>query len=304
MIPREKQLKLIQIYMYICDVYQCKLHHCCQRFSNNSTPAFTDQELITVYLFTACCQRYFRLSEGYTFASEYLRSWFPKLPSYQAYNRRLNRLSEAFRVLGEDLMERFIPPECQHEVMLIDSLPIITCAGKNRKPKVATAFVSKGYCAAKDLYFFGLRLHALNLRQKGALPFPHRIAVASAECNDLAVFKQAWGDELYDVTVYGDKAYSDKPYFNAAERLQNLTMRSPIKAVKGQPACLKQRDKAYNNLWDTAVSTIRQPIESFFNWLNEKTNIQRAQKVRSALGLLVHCLGKIAIALMAIVFNY
>jgi hypothetical protein len=80
MIPREKQLKFSQIYMYVCDVYQHKLQHTCQRLSNNHTPAFTDQELITVYLFTACCQRYRCLFEGYIFASEYLRSWFPTLP--------------------------------------------------------------------------------------------------------------------------------------------------------------------------------------------------------------------------------
>ena len=51
MIPKEKELKLIKIYMYICDVYQSSLKFYCQRFSNNATPIFTDQELLTVYLF-------------------------------------------------------------------------------------------------------------------------------------------------------------------------------------------------------------------------------------------------------------
>ena len=43
------------------------------------------------------------------------------------------------------------------------------------------------------------------------------------------------------------------------------------------------------------VSSVRQPIESFFNWLNEKTQIQKASKVRSSKGLLVHILGRIVI---------
>ena len=47
-----------------------------------------------------------------------------------------------------------------------------------------------------------------------------------------------------------------------------------------------------------AVSSIRQPIESFFNWLNEKTQIQYAGKVRSSKGLFVHIFGKIATALL------
>lgn len=36
--------------MYICDVYQSSLKFYCQRFSNNATPTFTDQELLTVFL--------------------------------------------------------------------------------------------------------------------------------------------------------------------------------------------------------------------------------------------------------------
>ncbi|MHB1104890.1 MAG: hypothetical protein ACYCZ2_00890 [Lutibacter sp.] len=42
-----------------------------------------------------------------------------------------------------------------------------------------------------------------------------------------------------------------------------------------------------------AVSAIRQPIESFFNWINEKTQIQNASKVRSFKGLIVHIFGKL-----------
>lgn len=42
---------------------------------------------------------------------------------------------------------------------------------------------------------------------------------------------------------------------------------------------------------------VRQPIESFFNWVNEKTGIQIASKVRSYQGLMVHVFGKLAAAL-------
>ena len=46
--------------MYICDIYQSSLKFYCQRFSNNATPIFTDQELLTVYLFCGAYQRYFQ----------------------------------------------------------------------------------------------------------------------------------------------------------------------------------------------------------------------------------------------------
>lgn len=79
-------------------------------------------------------------------------------------------------------------------------------------------------------------------------------------------------------------------------------MLTPVKSMKGQYEQDKQRNRAFNDLFSTAVSKVRQPIESFFNWLNEKTKIQRAQKVRSTSGLLVHTMGKIAIAFIYLIF--
>jgi hypothetical protein len=51
------------------------------------------------------------------------------------------------------------------------------------------------------------------------------------------------------------------------------------------------------------VSRLRQPIESFFNWLTDKTDIQRAGRVRSTEGLMIHCFGKLTFAVYALVFN-
>ena len=75
--------------MYICDIYQSSLKFYCQRFSNNATPIFTDQELLTVYLFCGAYQRYFQIKEIHTSTEEYLLSWFPNLPSYQTFNYHL-----------------------------------------------------------------------------------------------------------------------------------------------------------------------------------------------------------------------
>lgn len=80
-------------------------------------------------------------------------------------------------------------------------------------------------------------------------------------------------------------------------------MLTPVKAIKGQCEELKQRDKAFNALFSTAVSKVGQPIGAFFNWLNEKTNIQRAMKVISINGLLVHIYGKLAIAFLYLSLN-
>ena len=51
-----------------------------------------------------------------------------------------------------------------------------------------------------------------------------------------------------------------------------------------------------DGLYSHAVSFVREPIEALFSWLNEKTNIQRASKCCSTCGLLIHTMGKVAIA--------
>ena len=302
MIPKEKELNLIKIYMFICDQYESELKYSCQRFSNNAYPAFTDQELLTIYLFVGACQKYHKIKDIHLFAKEYLISWFPKLPSYQTFNYRLNLLSEAVKLLSQRLIESFQPADCDSLVSLIDSMPIITCAGRNKTGKVATEITSKGYCSTKNLFYYGMKLHALAFRRKGTIPFPEQLILTQAQDNDLAVFKELWGDKVQDRIIFADKAYSDKEYFKAAFDNQNLEMRTPVKAIKGEPEVIRQREKAANDLFSTAVSRIRQPIESFFNWLNDKTNIQRAMKVGSTSGLLIHTMGKIAIAFISLIF--
>ena len=74
---------------------------------------------------------------------------------------------------------------------------------------------------------------------------------------------------------------------------QNSTIITPVKKEKGQIL----RDAA-DDLFSAAVSRVRQPIESFFNWIIEKTHIQIANRVRSERGLLVHVWGKYAAALL------
>jgi hypothetical protein len=288
--------------MYISELYEMELQYTCQRHSNNSSPEFTDREVMTVYLFAISEQKYFQVKDIHLFAKEYLHSWFPKLPSYQAFNNRLNRLSEAFKALAIGLITCYIPDDCDLKTSLTDSMPIVTCKGKNRKAKVAREVVDKGWCSTKNMYYYGLKLHLLGFRRPGTVPFPEFIGVTGASENDLTAFKELFGDYIFNRVIFGDRIFSDKPYFDMKADKQNIEMLTPVKLAKGEAGCIRQREKAYRDLYGKAVSTIRQPVESFFNWLNEKTKIQEAQKVRSTNGLAVHVFGKIAAAFIFLIF--
>jgi len=300
MIPEAKALKLIEIYIYIDKRYNEDLKYCCERFSNNDKPEFTDQEIMTIYLFAIHEEQRYKVKQIHRFANEYLRSWFPNLGSYAAFNSRLNRLSEAFKQLVTPLLKEFRPEDCYLDQSLLDSMPIITCSGR-RTPKVATEIIDKGVCSSKGMYYHGLKLHALTFRRKDKLPFPEQLLITPASFNDLSVFKEAWSD-IFNRNFFGDKIYFNKEFFADLKKEKNSIMLTPVKAVKSQTEVEKQRNKAADDLFSTAVSKVRQPIEAFFNWLIEKTDFQKASKVRSTKGLMVHVFGKLAAAFINLIF--
>ena len=182
--------------MYVCDVYQFSLKFNCQRFSNNVNLVFIDEELLTVYLFCGAYQCHFNIKEIYTFTKEYLLLWFPNLPSYQTFNYRLNWMNGAINELVKHLITFFKPTDCDSMTLLIDSMPIITCAGKNKTGKVATESGTKIYYSTKNMYYWGLKLHTLAFRRKGTIQFLEMIILSSEEKNDLTVSSREMADRL------------------------------------------------------------------------------------------------------------
>ncbi|MDP2162538.1 MAG: transposase [Flavobacterium sp.] len=300
MISKDKECKLIEIYFYVSEKFEKELKFYSERFSNNSKPEFSDEEVMTVYLYIMHHEQQFKIKHIHRFASEYLRSWFPRLPSYQAFNNRLNRLHTAFSKLTETLLSEFQPEDCCLDQSLLDSMPIITCSGK-RTGKVAKELTDKGFNSTKGFYYYGLKLHALGFRRIGKLPHPEQILFTPASVNDLSLYKEAWS-KINNRVFYGDKIYNDKDFFINMKNEVDSEMLTPVKGVKGMSDALKKFNKAADDLFSTAVSRVRQPIEALFNWLIEKADIQRASKVRSTKGLLVHIFGRLATAYIHLIF--
>jgi len=290
-------LQLIQLYFYVCEIYEEELQwHCLRYTKNQKEPDFTDQELLTSYLFAVAFERRLRIKDIYDFTFHHLIDCFPDLPSYAAYNSRLNRLASVFPVLVERLSNKYgaIANE-QNLISLTDSMPIITCSGK-RKGKVAPELSDKGYNSTKRMYFFGVKLHGIGFHKTGTLPIMEFLQISVASEHDLKAQRELL-EGLKNRVVFGDKAFSDKELRKSLARSGGELL-TPVKYKKGQTLQDKQRHKAADDLYSKAVSKIRQPVESFFNWLIEHTDIQRAAKVRSTKGLIVHIFGKIAAAII------
>lgn len=172
---------------------------------------------------------------------------------------------------------------------IIDSLPIMVAnQRRSGSAKTASDICDKGYCASKGIYYYGVKLHSLSQKQYHTLPKLALFGVTSASVSDITFAKEALYD-VHDIDIYGDKIYNDADWFEYMREYHNVNISAPVKLKKGQEV-LECIDRLYNS----AISSIRQPIESFFNWLIEKTHIQSVSKVRSTNGLLSFIFARIA----------
>lgn len=296
---------LISICYKVCDLYEKDLVWYAQRFSNNAgaqDAGFLDVEAITIYLFGIVKKRR-QIKEIHAYAKDHLLEWFPKLPSYQKFNERLNRLSPALCRMSACLMDEVRPPGwllgCQPHFLeaVVDSMPIILAkGGRADSAKVALEIADKGRCASKNLWYHGVKLHDMGLCHPMHMPLPFYIELSRASESDLTVFKEGMAPKFRDLRVFGDKIYDDRTSAAELAAAQNFEMMPCQKRKKGQ-ARLESDQKYFN----TMVSQIRQPVESFFNWLEERTSIQIASKVRSTQGLLKHVFGKLSAALFILI---
>lgn len=290
------EIKLIELYCLICHLYDTQIVLKHQRLSNNSKPLFTDQELVTCYFFGMLNNQY-QQQKIYDYIANHWRECFPDLPTYQAFNNRLNTLATHFAVITDLLLNE------KHHVLnligtedsLIDSFPVMLKRGKNAKSgRVASEIADFGYCSSKDIYYHGVKLHNLAIRQSKSLPIPFQMFLTEASKHDLTAFKEA-NPKVPTQNLFADKAYKDNELKLALEE-NGVTLLTPPKKKKND------LPQFYEPLWSKFVSRFKQPIESFFNWLNEKTDYQNASKVRSENGLLVHCYGKLAFACLLLCF--
>ena len=283
---KEIILKLIELYCYVSAIYDSRLAYSVQRFSNNCSPKFTDQEIMTIYLW-ATLQKQYTKKDVYKYAVNHLIEYFPNIPSYQAFNNRLNNLHEAFRELTSILTSIFTNEFSPVIESIVDSFPIALAKDKRSfKGKVASEICNKGYCASKDFHYYGCKLHTIANVRPTTTPYPEFAVLTQASVHDLEAVRDIFLN-LENRKIYADKAYADCELKELAQANGTIIL-TPYKRKRGE----KIIDSA-DSLSSTAISRIRQPIESLFNQIDEKVKLQNASKVRSLKGVLTHVWGKI-----------
>ena len=293
----EQKEKLIGLYLHISESKAIKNYLASIRQSNNNSPEFTDEEIMTIYIF-GIIKKYSKVKDIYQYIKDHWKGWFPKLPSYPTFNTRLNSINGAFMIMINGLIEQGVSSLFFIRESVLDSMPIIVAG--NRRSSVAKSakdICDKGFCSSKNMYYYGVKLHLIGFVRPGTIPMPEYCGITCASENDLTVARPIL-EQIYNRKIYADKIYQDTDFNKQLQTNNNSVIITPVKKQKGQ-----KFEDAANNLYSNAVSGIRQPVESIFNWLIEKTQIQNATKIRSSMGLLVHVWGKVAAAICLLIFN-
>ena len=280
------KLELITLYCTVCQAYSTRLAVSALRLSNNFCPQFTDEECITVYLW-GIMQQKFTVKAAYEYTKIHLHDWFPEIPSYSEFVRRINFLAEAIREFAVMMMVA-LPTDPQISSHVLDSMPIVVAKG-TRKGKVASEICNKTYCSSQDMWYYGVKLHALGQKRYQSLPLPVLMQISPAAENDLTVAKHFL--PLFEgLEIFADKIYQSQEWQALLEQNNKISISTPVKLKKGQEF-LDSDDKYFSE----AVSRARQAIESFFSCVQEKTAIHCASKVRSLNGLLSFIYARLAV---------
>jgi IS5 family transposase len=280
---------LIELYLLICRLYDTQPVLKQQRLSNNHQPLFTDEELVTLYLF-GHMQGLTTQRRIYDYIRHHWRGWFPALPAYQSVNCRLNELAPAFELLIAELLTTQAWQVAATDDRLIDSVPVMLARGtRANRARVAPDVADTGFCATKQQHYRGVKLHFIAARRSKQLPLPEKVHLSTASQHDLQALREVQPHLPAGCGLFADKAYfHDETARDCKER--GFFLVASYKRHRHEP------EGNVPTLFNRFVSTIRQPLESLFNWLIEKTDLQNASRVRSTQGLKVHCYGKLAVA--------
>lgn len=256
------------------------------------------EELITVYLWGKAQQLLTRKAI-YKYTKNHLLEWFPAIPSYQAFCRRLNRLEPAFRALAEIWTEQAAAKEEDTHQYAVDSCPIMAARRSySTGAKVGREYCDKSYNSSRKEWYYGVKLHVFVMLRPGRLPLLCAASITPASVADLSAAKQNLDCQpVTHGTLFADKAYCDANWADSMSHSRNIRIFTPRKK---KPYDTFLSGDSYNS----ALSSHRQPIESFFHWADVHSHIQIASRDRSLHGLFFHIFASLALLAFLALFYY
>ena len=223
--------------------------------SRGPSPALTDSEVITMLI----VGEYLGLESDkkiWTYFKRHWQSWFPGLGCRTSFTRQGANLWAVQSKIQEKISQEL----CQNKnLFLFDGFPIPVCNIKRyKKSNLFRGEGGIGYCAAKDVKYFGFKGHLL-ITQEGVTK---SISVAAANIDERDILPEVCLNLSGDVIA--DKGLV-RPELSQSMENQGLKLHTPLRRNMNDPRPVS---------FVFQIMNIRRKVETVIGQLVERFRIQ------------------------------
>ncbi len=244
---------IIPVYCLVCEHYAL-IRAAYGVRHGGFAPALTDEEVITLEI----CGEYFKCrtdKDLYGYCRAHYRHFFPHLTDRTLFVRQAANLWAVKAAIQRRLT--VVSGQATDLVQIIDTLPLPVCGYTRRhRDHCFKAEADYGYCAAKDLYYYGFKLGLRISRDGMIIHFP----LLPARPHDSQLL-----DEL--VEGFGGSVPADKGFIDAvrqallAERRGIVILTPPRRGMHpGWPGRLLKASGRLRKYVETVGSQLTEPF--------------------------------------------
>ena len=241
-------------------------------------PTFSDSEMLTLML----AIDFFEFTSERRFVA-FLRAnylaLFPQLLDQSQYNRRARSLRYLLNALREDWAADLGVQFERH--FLLDTTPVIAMGyRRDKRHSDFRGSAEYGYCAARQLHYFGYKL--VMLTTLDGTPYAFELVPANTDERDAA-------DEILDTLPPDSNAWSDKGFIDAEWQTDWAEHDVHVWTTK------RKNQKAQNPpAFDRLLNRVRERIEGACDILKEGGRSVEHTLARTVDGLCTRVIAKIA----------
>ena len=225
-------------------------------------PALSDEEVITIEI----CGEFFKHSTDkdlFNYFKAHYQDWFPNLTDRTLFVRQAANLWQFKALIQQQIVfqaEQLLAP-----IQVIDTIPLPVCGWvRGVRDRCFPTLADYGYCAAKDLHYYGFKL-GVRVSRIGLITFASLLPARPHDVNFTEELVSGFGK-----TVLGDKGFLD-PF-----RQELLNDRYGTQLIVPKRKNMKNQDEIpIDKITSRLFRKIRKVIETVGSHLTERLNITK-----------------------------
>jgi hypothetical protein len=253
---------VIAVYCFVDDTLKKILQGRCLRRGGRA-PKLSDAEALCIALVGEFLGYDSDANVWLQFAkSEEWKRWFPGLGSRSSFVRQCSNLWAVTQALRSELVKAMQTDFYQPHIT--DSMPVVVAnIQRAKRAKVLAQWSSRGYCAAKKLFYYGLKAHLVTNR----LGVIEAITLTAANVDDRAA---SWDILQHPIQgfILGDKGYLGIDYQQQLEIYNSIRLLVPVR---------KNMKTTKNSRLAQKLGHIRKRVETVIGQLQTRFHLNRVR---------------------------